>query len=61
MGKMSELAYDIEQLYIDGHNAKTISRILGCPQEIVDQWLTENGLGNFSLKDELSPYVTVNS
>lgn len=61
MSKMSDLAYDIEQLYIEGNNAKTISRILGCPKEIVDQWLTENGLGTFSLTDEFSPFVTVNS
>lgn len=61
MSNMKDLSYDIEQLYIDGYNAKNISKILGCPKEIVEAWFKENGLGTFSLKDEFSPYATVNS
>ena len=61
MSVMKDLAYDIEQLYIDGYNAKNISRILGCPKEMVEAWIKENGLDTFSLKDEFSPFATVNS
>ena len=30
---MSDLAYDIEQLYIEGHSPKMISIMLECPIE----------------------------
>lgn len=39
---MSELAYDIEQLYIEGFNPYSISAQLGCPLELVFDWLREN-------------------
>lgn len=58
MSKMSELAYDIEQLYIEGYTAKNISRILDCPVSIVEDWLKENGIIS---AEDLSPYATVNS
>lgn len=35
MSKVAELAYDIEQLYIDGMGSKQIARTLGCPVEMV--------------------------
>ena len=35
MSKMSELSYDIEQLYIEGFNSRAIAAELGCPIEIV--------------------------
>jgi hypothetical protein len=41
MSKMSELSYDIEQLYIDGMSAKVIARTLDCPIEIVLSALQE--------------------
>jgi transposase len=41
---MSELAYDIEQLYIDGHRPKTIALMLECPIETVYDWLEEIGV-----------------
>lgn len=44
MSKMAELAYDIEQLYIDGYSAITISAILKCPVELVIDYLTEHKL-----------------
>lgn len=61
MSKMSDLAYDIEQLYIDGHSVKSISRELNCPVEMVEDWIKGNGLGTFSLTDDFSPFITVNS
>lgn len=44
MSKMSELAYEIEQLYIEGHSARQISRLLNCPQKLVEDWIKEQGL-----------------
>jgi len=35
MSRMSELSYDIEQLYIEGLTARQISAELGCPIELV--------------------------
>lgn len=61
MSVMKDLAYDIEQLYIEGLSAKSIASELECPLEIVEDWINGNGLGTFSLKDDFSPYVTVNS
>ncbi len=45
---MSELAYDIEQLYIEGHEPKMIAVILECPIEQVLAWLEEVGLDHCS-------------
>lgn len=58
MSKMSDLAYDIEQLYIEGHSPKTIAKILECPVDIVYAWIEEVGVGG---ADELDPYNTINS
>ena len=35
MSKMAELAYDIEQLYIEGLDSRAIAKQLGCPIELV--------------------------
>ena len=35
MSVMSELAYDIEQMYIEGYSPKTIATMLECPVSIV--------------------------
>jgi hypothetical protein len=35
MSKVSELAYDIEQLYIEGMSARMISLTLDCPIKMV--------------------------
>jgi hypothetical protein len=32
---MAELDYDIQELYIEGFNARAIAQELGCPLEIV--------------------------
>jgi hypothetical protein len=39
MSKMAELAYDIEQLYIEGFSPVSISAQLGCPLSLVYDWL----------------------
>ena len=46
MSKMAELAYDIEQLYIEGYAPKTIAIMLECPIEIVYDWLEENSVAD---------------
>jgi hypothetical protein len=58
MSKVAELAYDIEQLYIEGHSPKSIAMILECPVSIVFDWMESEGVGE---AEELSPYETVNS
>lgn len=59
MSRMAELAYDIEQLYIEGHSPKMIAVILECPVEIVYDWMADS---NLSESDETyDPYDTVNS
>lgn len=42
MSKMSELAYDIEQLYIEGLNAGQIACELNCPKSMVLDWIAEH-------------------
>jgi hypothetical protein len=44
MSRMAELAYDIEELYIEGYSPKTISALLSCPIEIVYAWLEAENL-----------------
>lgn len=44
MSKMSELSYDIEQLYIEGHGPKMIALMLECPVDIVYEWIEGNGV-----------------
>jgi len=58
MSVMSELAYDIEQLYIEGHSAKMIARILDCPVELVLGAIQEMGVSD---SEEYSPFDTINS
>jgi transposase len=45
MSKLAELAYDIEQLYIEGYSPKAIAVQLECPLSIVYDWLEEVGMG----------------
>ena len=58
MSVMSELAYDIEQMYIEGYSPKTIAAILECPIELVYGWMESEGLGE---SEDLSPFETINS
>jgi len=52
MSKMKDLAYDIEQLYIDGMNAGQIARELGVPASVVLDWIADQGLRPFSEWDK---------
>jgi hypothetical protein len=71
MSKMSELAYDIEQLYIDGMNIKQIANTLACPMGLVTDWLMKQNIQPFEawsakaqqrlIEDLYDPYNTVNS
>jgi len=60
MSKMSELAYDIEQLYIEGYSARSIAVQLKCPIDIVYGWIESNSVAE-NPHEEMSPYETFNS
>jgi len=59
MSKLAELAYDIEQLYIEGFSPKSISVQLECPLSVVYDWLESNSVE--ASEEECSPYATINS
>ena len=44
MSKLAELAYDIEQLYIEGFSPKSIAVQLECSLSIVYDWLEQTNL-----------------
>jgi transposase len=44
MSKIAELAYDIEQLYIEGYSPKTIAAMLECPITLIYDWLESESL-----------------
>jgi hypothetical protein len=57
MSKVAELAYDIEQLYIDGMSARMIALTLECPIEMVLTALQEMGVEDAAEDPEIySPY-----
>ena len=72
---MSELAYDIEQLYIEGLHPTKIAQELGCPLTMVYDWLEEQSLDTEEevadidvskavfarMVEDLSPFETMNS
>lgn len=58
MSVMSELSYDIEQLYIEGYSPKTIALQVGCPLELVYDWIESQ---NLDVQEDLSPFETINS
>jgi len=60
MSKMSELSYDIEQMYIEGFSARSIAVELKCPIDIVYGWIESNSVAE-NPQEELSPYETFNS
>lgn len=60
MSKMADLAYDIEQMYIDGLGAKRIAQLLDCPIEVVLGQLSEMGVAD-APQEEFGPYETMNS
>ena len=44
MSKLAELAYDIEQLYIEGYSPKSIAIQLECPLSMIYDWLESNSV-----------------
>ena len=44
MSKMAELAYDIEQLFIEGLTEKNIAKTLDIPVEDVYSWLAQHNI-----------------
>jgi hypothetical protein len=75
MSKIAELAYDIEQLYIEGLHPTKIAQELGCPLTMVYDWLEEQSLDTEEeavdtdvgkavfarMVEDLSPFETMNS
>ena len=61
MSKMSELAYDIEQLYIDGFAPTRIAKILDIPLGLVYDWLEEQNVAGEPQDGSYDPYDTVGS
>ena len=57
---MKDLAYDIEQLYIEGYSPKTIAAMLACPIEQVYGWIESIGVAE-TPHEEFGPYETMNS
>ena len=60
MSKMAELAWDIEQLYIEGLSAKKIAKELGCPVSLVEDWIKNAGVAD-APQEDMSPFDTINS
>jgi hypothetical protein len=58
MSKINDLTYDIQEMYIEGFRASTISAMLECPIEMVYQVLESFGVEDNTSTD---PYDTVNS
>jgi len=57
MSKMAELSYDIQELYIEGFNARAIAEELGCPLEIVLGALAEMNVADSPQDEPYSPYL----
>lgn len=51
MSAMKDLAYDIEQLYIEGMNVGQIARELNCDRKLVFDWLAEHSIRAEQLQD----------
>jgi transposase len=56
MSKLAELAYDIEQLYIEGFSPKSIAAQLNCPLSVVYDWLDATNVAETPQEEEYSPY-----
>ena len=64
MSKLAEVAYDIEQLYIEGYRPTSIAAQLDIPLSMVYDWIESNGCGwdeTVVEVEEFSPYSTSNS
>jgi hypothetical protein len=60
MSTMKDLAYDIQELYIEGFNSRAIADELDCPIEIVLGALEEMNVAD-TPQEDISPYDTINS
>ncbi len=56
MSKVAELAYDIEQLYIEGMSARMIAKTLDCPLTMVLAALEEMNVEDAAEDEVYSPY-----
>jgi hypothetical protein len=56
---MSDLDWEIQELYIEGYSAKTIAAMLVCDMELVLGKIAAMGVEDSA--DDLSPFATVNS
>ena len=56
MSVMSELAYDIEQMYIEGYRPITIAGLLDCHVDLVYDWIESNGLSAGEAEDVADGY-----
>jgi hypothetical protein len=60
MSIMKDLAYDIQELYIEGFNSRAIAEELGCPIDIVLGALEAMNVADVPQED-FDPYETINS
>jgi DNA-directed RNA polymerase specialized sigma24 family protein len=60
MSAIKDLAYDIEQLYIEGYSARQIAIQLNCPVGVVKGWIEGNSVAD-EPQEDASPYATINS
>lgn len=51
MSKMAELDYDIQELFIDGHDARMISKLLNVPLKDVQATLESFGVSKADIVD----------
>ncbi len=60
MSKIKDMVYDIQEMYIEGFNAKSIAVQLNLPYEevlkVLDSWSVAD-----TPQEENSPYGTINS
>jgi len=61
MSKLADVAYDIEQLYIEGYRPTSIAAQLDIPLSMVYDWLESVGVAEdpeFEVPDELTDELT---
>ncbi len=56
MSAMSNLDYDIQELFIEGHSARMIATLLDCPVELVLGTLESMGVRDQEDEEIYSPY-----
>jgi len=60
MSAIKDLAYDIQELYIEGFNSRAIADELGCPIEVVLGALEAMNVAD-APQEDFDPYETINS